>query len=496
MKPVFTSTQMRLSEQRLFESGTASIDLMERAARQLSARVLEALPQNGTVAFACGSGGNGGDGYAAARMLAEKGVRTVVLMVSPPKTEDAKTNYALAQSKVFALTDVSHLSRLPKPDVWVDCIFGIGLSRKPEGDAEKLIERINRDGENGSFVISCDIPSGLSADDGSVPGVCVKANETVTFQAAKRGQYLGSGLDVTGSLRVADIGIPEAFYAADAMQLYENEDLSHALPARRKSAHKNDFGHLLVVAGSRGMAGAAAMTAMAALRSGAGLVTVACPDSILDTLQVLVPCAMCVGLSETNGAIDQSALKTLAQALKGKTAVAIGPGLSRRASADCLRLVLESDIKTVLDADALNILSENPDIKHLLAPCHALTPHPGEAARLLGERITDAAECAAKLHEFGCAALLKGASSVVAGKALTLISSGCVGMAKGGSGDALTGIVGGLLAQGLDAEEALKAGAHLHALAGCKAQERFGARAMLPSDLIDCLGAAFKDVEP
>ena len=266
------------------------------------------------------------------------------------------------------------------------------------------------------------------------------------------------------------------------------------LPKRKASAHKNDHGHLLVIAGSRGMAGAAALCASAALHSGGGLVTIVCPDSVVDTVQVLVPCAMCIGAHETNGVLNSKALKTLETALHGKDAVAVGPGLSRKASLDCLRLVLESGIKTVIDADALNIIAEHPDMLSKLRPCHALTPHPGEAARLLGEKvISDPVQAASKLHEYGASVLIKGAASVIAGKKRYLSSSGCAGMAKGGSGDALTGIVGALLAQGLDCETALWAGSQLHGRAGERAAKEFGMTSMLPTDLIQCLGKVFPD---
>ena len=488
MKPVLTAKQMRSAEETLFARGVRSIDLMERAASELSKHVLEHLPMNGTCVFACGSGGNGGDGYACARMVAERGVRTIVISSEPPRNPDAVANREAAKEKLFALVDANELERLPRPDVWVDCLFGTGLARRIGGKAEELITRINRDREDGSFVISCDIPSGLNADSGAIDGACVTADETVTFQERKRGHYLGEGLAVCGELSVADIRIPKDCFAKETMRLAEDEDIKRVLPPRKRTAHKNDFGHLLIVAGSRGMAGAAALTAMAALRTGAGLVTIACPDSILDILQTLVPCAMCVGLNETDGALNDAAAEELKKALEGKNAVAIGPGLSKRASAKCISVVLESGLKAVIDADALNIIAAESGLKKLLKAHHAITPHPGEAARLLGESGLEAGECADKLRSLGCKALLKGAVSLIAGENMTLSASGCVGMAKGGSGDALTGIVGALLVQGLDAETALWAGSQIHGRAGEIAQEERGVASMLSTDLIEHIG--------
>ncbi len=488
MKPVFTAEEMRFAENSYFAKGVSSLTLMERAAGELARRVLMLLPKDGTCAFACGSGGNGGDGYAAARLLSEKGVRTVILQASKPRNPDAVTNCERAKSTVFAISDTSALERLPKPDVWVDCLFGIGLSRAPDENHARLIQRINEDHENGSLVISCDLPSGLNADTGETPGECVWADETVTFQVYKRGLLLQKGVDFCGNVTVADIGISEDCYPSGAMRLVEDEDVKSVLPKRLRSAHKNDFGHLLIVAGSLGMAGAAAITALSALRSGAGLVTVACPESIEPILQTLVPCAMCIPLPEKDGALSDEALGKLESAIGGKSALAVGPGLTLKCSEKCIRFALECGVKAVFDADALNIIGRNADLKALLKPCHAVTPHPGEAARLLGEKLTDACLAAERLSLCGCAALVKGPCSVIKQKGLFISSSGCTGMAKGGSGDALTGIVGALLAQGLDCETALWAASQLHGRAGEKAQEKYGTASMLASDLVSCIG--------
>ena len=242
------------------------------------------------------------------------------------------------------------------------------------------------------------------------------------------------------------------------------------------------------------MAGAAALCAMSASRSGAGLVTVACAESCLDIVQTLAPTAMCLPLPETDGMINDSASEKLAQALRGKTAFAAGPGLGRGASKQCLRALLESGLKGVLDADALNIISEDGQLKSLLCGRHAVTPHPGEARRLAGKAGLPQMEYADIISAFGCAALIKGAGSVIKGEGLRIVSGGVSGMSKGGSGDVLTGIVGSLLAQGLSPETALWAGAHIHALAGRLASEKLGDVSMLPTDLIDQLPQAFMHV--
>ena len=493
MKAVFTSEEMRACERAYFAKGVSSLALMERAAARLSEVALQMLPSGGTCAFAVSGGGNGGDGYAAARLMAEKGARVAVITASEAKNPDTITNRRLAEGKVFALTDTDALDSLPRPALWVDCLFGTGLNRAPEGEALRLIRRINADRHDGSRVLSCDIPSGLSSDTGEIYGECVRADVTLTFHEMKRGHLIGRGKDVCGEIKIASIGIDRDCYPKNPMLLIEDEDVKQALPRRAPTAHKNDFGHLLIIAGSRGMAGAAAICASAAMRTGAGLVTVACPEGITNIIQTLAPCAMCLPLNEKDGAISAEALPQLLKAFEGKSAIAVGPGLSQRASAGIVEAVLQSGIKAVLDADALNLISRNPSLKLLLKPCHALTPHPGEAVRLLGEKL-DAVNAAISLRALGCKALVKGAGTVIAGDRLYVSASGCAGMAKGGSRDALTGMVGALLAQGLDTETALWAGAQLHGRAGEAAAKKYGMASMLPTDLVSCIGEVYPNV--
>ena len=495
MKPILTAQQMRDMERAYFDAGAASIDLMERAAAALCDELLHALAGRGkTCVFACGTGGNGGDGYAAARLFAEKGGRAIILPVGQPRTADAIRNCERARGAVFAFADVAGLYAIPRPDAWADCLFGIGLSRAPEGDAARVIKRMNADREAGSVTISADIPSGLCADDGTVFSPCVRADVTVAFQTANPGHWLGGGMDVCGRLAVRDIGIPDNLLPEDVLRLADVSDAARALPVRKRTAHKNDFGHLLIVAGSRGMAGAAAMCTRAALRAGAGLTTVACPESCLPILQTLAPEAMCIPLPETDGALNADAAPFLRDALRGKTAVAAGCGLSMRASGECVRVILESGLPAVLDADALNLIAQDASLRKLLHSHCALTPHPGEAARLNGGMLPTM-EAAARLHALGPAVLLKGACSLIAGDGRFLSASGSVGMAKGGSGDALTGIVGALLAQGLSPTAALWLGSELHGRAGELAAEEKGTFSMLPTDLIEALPRVFLSLE-
>ena len=498
MSVIVTPAQMREAERRYMrEEGVPSPLLMERAARALADEVCALLggAEGRVCAFACGQGGNGGDGYAAARFFAQRGGRAVVVETGADRlTADAAAMREQAKdTRGVWFADAATLAAMPRPDAWVDALFGIGLSRAPEGEIPALIARIAFDRARGALVVACDIPSGIDAATGAAPGACVHADRTVTFQWAKPGQYLGEGMDACGELAVASIGIPEGYAPADAIRMAGQELLR--MPKRRHNTHKGDYGHLLIVAGSAGMAGAACLCAGAALRSGAGLVTVACPASVMPIVQTLEPCAMCLPLAEADGAIAAQAVPALREALCGKSAVAIGPGLSRRCAPEIVRTALESGLPCVLDADALNLLAAQPDLRSLLHARCVITPHPGEAARLValsGDPLADARALAA----LGCTALYKGAATLVAGPGgMGMSVSGTPGMARGGSGDVLTGIVGALLAQGFDPEAAALTASEAHGLAGEAAAGELSEIGMTARDLLAALPGVWKQAQ-
>ncbi len=496
---LITPIQMRDMEQRFFaETGTPSIDLMETAARALADAILRRFGDLRRVYFACGPGGNGGDGYACARMLRQAGFDCAVLSAAPPKSPDAAQNLERA---LAASVPQLRLSDAPEaPDIWVDALYGTGLSRAPEGEAAALIGRMNADAGRGSRVVAVDIPSGLNGATGAAGSPCVRADVTLTFQFAKTGHWLADGLDMCGEIEVADIGIPDRFRPRTMARRMDAREALAALPEKPRNAHKGMNGHLLIVAGSLGMAGAAALSARSALRSGVGLVTVACPESVVPILQTLAPCAMCVSLPEAGGAISDAAAAILSSILPGKSAAVCGCGLSRRASSAAIRALLESGVPTLFDADGLNRIAADPALKALLRPHHLITPHPGEAARLLGRALGDPIADAFALAELGCPALLKGATTVIpVGGAAWLSTSGGAGMAKGGSGDCLSGLAGGLMAQYAAAGtpmtgEALArcaaVASELHGRAGELAQAQKGPRGMTAGDLIEALPQA------
>ena len=384
MKYLISPAAMREREEKFFsESGVKSIDIMENAAHALADAIRSEIPEGSAIYFACGTGGNGGDGTACARLLHEK-YHCVIIQPKEPKTPDAIENLHRAKECGIRIILEKEAASLSRPDAWVDALFGTGLSRAPADLESKLINLINFHHRCGTMVFSADIPSGLNGQTGRAYTPCVCADHTVTFQYIKTGLVLADGMDTCGRITIADVGFPEsAFRSSCEASLLEVSDIENYLLPRRRNIHKGSCGHLLIVAGSFGMAGAAAMCAKAALRSGVGLLTIACVKSIVPMLQTLIPQAMCIPMDEDDGAISISALPKIESALKGRDAVVIGPGLTRCVPCEIIRAVLESGITTVIDADALNILSEKRDLISLLNENHVITPHPGEAARLI-----------------------------------------------------------------------------------------------------------------
>ena len=500
MIPLLTSEQMReLDSNAINEIGIPGIVLMENAALAVIDVIDERFGEIEwmTVAIICGPGNNAGDGFAIARQLHLRGADVdVFLMSDPAKLQgDALTNYKLLEPldvTAFFVENADELD-LSEYDLLVDAIFGTGSTRAPEGIYYGAIRAIN---DSPSNVIAVDCPSGVDASTGSTPGEAVWADVTVTFQHAKVGLLLPPGKEFAGDVVIAPISVPPHADVLEQIRfgLPEDEDIADLLPPRALDAHKGDFGKLLIVAGSRGMSGAVRLSALAALRMGVGLVKVAVPESIRSEVATFIPEIMTIGLRETSqGTIASQAIEQLREFIDWADAVAVGPGMNQDAeTAKFLKALFPLTERLIVDADGLNLIAAH-DLFSELPVGAVLTPHPGEFARLCGkhhesfiERV-DAAGKFASEHEV--VLLLKGAPTLTFSKqdATVVNTTGNPGLATGGSGDVLTGMIGALLAQKLDGQSAAFAAAFIHGRAADIAVEDIGEAALISGDIIDYL---------
>lgn len=470
-------------------TGYPSLLLMEHASQAVVRALAARVPERSAVLFVCGGGNNGGDGCAAARLWMQMGGQAEVwLMRSPSQMKgDAGTNAILLSACGARMRIVyGDVPEIPSGIAGiVDALFGTGLRGPLDGTALEIVERING---SGLPVISVDIPSGVDGATGKAAGCAVQATETVTFHRAKHGHFLYPGRELTGKLTIADIGILSEWDGAQGIDILDREDATALLPERPRNSYKGTYGHVLVVAGSEGMSGAAVLCTRAALRSGAGLVTAACTFPSLSILQTAAPCAMARVVSDTDH-IEAASEAVLRELMDGKAALAIGPGLGRSEDTwTALLPLIESDIPKVVDADALFLLARHGAKvgRHTV-----LTPHAGEMARLCGtstQAVLDAPiESAQQLAgEMNCCVLLKGATTVIAqGEELAMNITGTDAMATGGSGDVLTGMIAGLLAQGCPTSDAARLGAYFHGLAGEAAALALGSRAVTAMDICE-----------
>jgi hydroxyethylthiazole kinase-like uncharacterized protein yjeF len=499
-----TSAQMRELDQRTIASGVPGEVLMERAGKEVARCVTEMFSRQGSraVLLLAGKGNNGGDAFVAARHLAGCGCPvTLALMCRRSDVQgDALTHWQrmLPGTQVLELPSVGDLETAvadTKTEVIVDGLLGTGIRGDVREPYLSAIQFINR---TGLPVVAIDVPSGLDSDTGTICGACVVATVTVTMGLPKIGLIKPQAGAVAGKVRVADIGIPAALVdeAPSDVELITAGDVARLMPKRRWDSHKGDWGHLLILAGSEGYTGAPVLCAHAAARSGAGLVTLAVPREIYPIVATTCP------LEVMPRPLDD--VKSLMASLEKFSAVAIGPGLglSDEAAGLVSRVLEACRMPLVLDADALSVLADRRRDWGRSHRPRIVTPHPGEMGRLLGvatdkvqaNRWESAVTCARQLD---ATVVLKGAGTVIAEPSgrIFVNLTGTPGMARGGMGDALTGLIGGLLAQGLKLTDASQAGVFVHGLAGEIAAQRVGTSAMLVTDLIDCLGEAFLRIE-
>jgi len=504
---VVTADQMREMDRLTIESfGIPGRVLMENAGRGAAKLFMEDFPgplDEHRVGVIAGRGNNGGDGHVIARCLHQRGIKTVVYLLCRrgDVVGDAAANLSLLDSMgmdVFEIPDAEaflrHKESWLRQTVFIDAILGTGLSSDVKGRIKDIIRFIN---DLKRPVYSVDMPSGLDSDTGRIRGECIRAHVTATFGFPKIGQVIFPGAEYVGRLDVVDIGIPR--HIADQVhakqRLITPEYVQTLFKPRKPDAHKGDAGHVLVIAGSPGKTGAAAMAGMSAMRTGAGLVTIGIPKGINRIIEPLAIEAMTLPLPESeNGSLDIKAFDEIQKCAQGKRCMAIGPGLGvdSRTKKLVRALVADARIPLIIDADGLNALAEGAGVfKKSPAPM-IITPHPGEMAKLARTSVKeiqkDRIGWARRLsRDMNAHLVLKGAKTIVASPdgGIHINPSGNPGMASGGMGDVLTGVIAGLLAQGFDLEEAAVSGVFLHASAGDDLAEKQGAIGFLATDVME-----------
>ena len=512
---ILTAAQMREADRCTIEEiGIPALVLMENAGRQVVAALEAAYEErlDGRVAVLCGRGNNGGDGFVVARTLLQRGVDCSVFVIGAVADVrgDARVNLDILGRLGVTVVEIDdeqtwelHFSEIAQCALIVDAIFGTGLKAALGGMLETVVADVNA---SGIPIVSIDLPSGLSADTPHLIGDCIDASMTVTLAAPKLPLVLPPGEAHAGDVVIADIGVPsEVIEGLDGPQieLLTREDVRGLIEPRAADSHKGDFGRVLIVAGSRGKTGAAHLAGMGALRAGAGLVTIATPASCLPIVASLAPELMTEALGEDRqGQVVEGALDRVLGFTQD--VIACGPGLGRGAGASAfVRALLDrAESPLVLDADALTVLADDPG--RLIGREERdviITPHPGEMARLIGSstdevqthRIEVATDFATTHKVY---VVLKGHRTIVAtpeGRVF-INPTGNAGMATGGTGDVLTGMISAFLAQLLDAEAACRLGAFLHGAAGDLAQESEGEIAMTATDVLAHIGGAILDL--
>jgi len=486
--------------------------LMETAGRACADLVdTEYGPGRGKSAIiVAGKGNNGGDGYVIARCLLRKGWTVSVIVIA------GKSSISGDAEKNLSLLDPSLVHFCPEPEelfpcraafqdatVIIDALFGIGLVKEISGVHADAVRLMN---SSGKPAVAVDIPSGIDASSGRVLGVAVKAAVTVTFAFAKLGHVVYPGRAYTGLLETVDIGLPdEVSEAAEYYEYLDSASVGPLLKTRDRCGHKGSYGHCLIIAGSTGKTGAAALSANTAVRAGSGLVTLAVPASLNPILEVKTTEAMTLPLEDGGrGCFGEENLGALLRAIEGKDAVALGPGISRSVDTVALiqGLVRECPLPLVIDADGLNALAADPAIfREKKSPALVLTPHPGEMSRLTGlsiarienDRISAARDFAVRYEVY---LVLKGAGTVIAAPdgSVAINGSGNPGMASGGMGDVLTGILVSLIGQGYPVCEACRLGVYVHGHAADLVAREKGEIGITASDVLEKLPYAYKDM--
>jgi hydroxyethylthiazole kinase-like uncharacterized protein yjeF len=511
---VVTAEEMRIIDRKTIEGyGIPGAVLMERAGFSVTSMIKQVFSPRKVIIMS-GSGNNGGDGLVVARNLYNEGwdVKVFLTVKIEDLKGDALLQYRVANKlglKIYPINDflTQHSSLITRHCIIVDALLGTGLSKNVTGLLSEVINLINR---SNVPIISVDIPSGISSDNGQIMGEAVRADYTVTFGLPKRGHLLYPGAQHSGKLFIEDIGFPEELLNSEKLhiELLMKDKVSALIPQRPRYSHKGNYGHVLIVAGSKGKTGAAIMAAKACIRSGAGLVTIGIPKSLADIFQSRVTEEMTLILPDKgDGTLSQRAFRVILNFLNDRaTTLAIGPGIS---VSDDTKKLMDTLIKTsttpmVIDADGINSLKgERAIFSKSKAPI-ILTPHPGEMAGLLGKQkgVTVKSQdiernrinvAVSFTKETGTVLVLKGVPTIIAepdGKAY-INSTGNPGMASAGTGDVLTGMISGFLSQGLSPVQASILGVYMHGFAGDSAAAEKGEHSLIATDIIEKVPFAF-----
>lgn len=495
--------------------GIPGVVLMENAGVRVfeaAVRMLKSM-KDPRVLVLCGKGNNGGDGFVAARYLYNDGFTTEVFALASPDaiTADAKVNLNILLNMgktvkyVLGPEDLEELnSVIPRCSLIIDAIFGTGIRGAITGVSREIIDIVNG---SGIPVLSVDVPSGIDGCSGAVCGDAIRAVRTVTMALPKTGLLLYPGAEYCGELEVAKIGIPRAAVeSVDInMETVDRHNVIEMMPQRKPDTHKGSYGKVFIIGGSPGLTGAVVMAGQAAARSGSGLVTVGVPRSVYPIAATKLTEVMTLVLPDNpDGALCEKALGVVLKKAESSNVVAVGPGLLTGPGAKAVveGLIEKSPVPLVIDADGINCLADNPLVLRKANTQVVLTPHPGEMARLMGvtpkdiqsDRLGWAKEAAA---DFDCCVVLKGARTitVLPDGRVYINLTGNPGMATGGSGDVLTGVIAALIAQGMSPADATRAGVCVHGWAGDMAAESLGMAGLLAGDIIANLPKVFREIE-
>lgn len=509
MKLVVDADQMSAIDKYTIEKvGIPSMVLMEKAAMKVLSLMLEKIEKSDKILAVCGTGNNGGDGVACARMLHELGYQAKVLVIGDEKRASEQMKQQLVIARKLGLT-ILNTAKISEYNVIIDAIFGIGLKKPVQGAFAEVVEEVN---VSGATVFSVDVPSGVSANNGKILGIAIRAHYTVTFGYYKMGLIMYPGCEYAGKVVLADIGFPKNCVLPVSVKsfLYEQDDLK-LLPKRSNYSNKGTYGRVLIIAGSKNMSGACFFSAKAAYRMGAGLVKVLTVEDNRSIMQTQLPEALLVTYDPMN-LKNILEIERLIHEIKWASSIVIGPGLGVTGSSDkLLDLVLQhAEVPVVIDADGLNLLSnkeefvvkvdETNDIGSIKLPDNVvITPHLKEMSTLtnlpvkyISEEILGVSRKYVKENSYVLA--LKDARTVVTDGERTYINvSGNHGMATGGSGDVLTGIIAALLAQGMEKFDATALGVYMHGLAGDYVREKKNAYSLMASDIVEALSYILDD---